>query len=75
MPKILSDPVLLARALDDAQKLYGYDVVTNIFDASLKAGVRQKLASVVERTIPASVLEGPKEPLLVRIGDCLVMAG
>ncbi len=37
VPKMLSDPVLLARALDNAQKLYGYDVVANIFDPTIEA--------------------------------------
>jgi uroporphyrinogen decarboxylase len=36
-PKMLSDPVLLARALHNAQKLYGYDMVVNIFDSTIEA--------------------------------------
>jgi uroporphyrinogen decarboxylase len=35
--KMLSDPSLLARALHNAHKLYGYDVVVNAFDPSLEA--------------------------------------
>lgn len=37
VPKMLTDPALLARALENAQKLYGYDVVINIFDPTLEA--------------------------------------
>jgi uroporphyrinogen decarboxylase len=35
--KMLSDGPLLARALQNAQKLYGYDAVVNIFDPTIEA--------------------------------------
>ena len=35
--RMLSDPSLLARAVQSSQKLYGYDVVINIFDPALEA--------------------------------------
>lgn len=34
---LLNDPSLLARALENAQKLYGYDMVVNIFDTTIEA--------------------------------------
>ena len=37
VPKMLNDPLLLARALENAQKLYGYDMVVNIFDSTIEA--------------------------------------
>ena len=35
--KMLSDPALLARAIQNAQKLYNYDMVINIFDPTIEA--------------------------------------
>jgi uroporphyrinogen decarboxylase len=35
--KMLSDPSLLARALQNAHKLYGYDMGVNIFDPTIEA--------------------------------------
>lgn len=35
--KMLNDPSLLARALENTQRLYGYDIVTNVFDPTLEA--------------------------------------
>jgi len=35
--KMLTDPAQLAKALQNAQKLYGYDAVVNIFDPTLEA--------------------------------------
>jgi len=37
VPKMLSDAVLLTRALENAQKLYGYDMVANILDSTIEA--------------------------------------
>jgi len=37
LQKMLSDPSLLARALQSAQKLYGYDMGINIFDPTIEA--------------------------------------
>jgi uroporphyrinogen decarboxylase len=35
--KMLSDPALLARAVQNAQKLYNYDMVINVFDPTIEA--------------------------------------
>jgi uroporphyrinogen decarboxylase len=37
LQKMLSDPSLLARALQNAHELYGYDIVLNIFDPTIEA--------------------------------------
>jgi len=34
---MLNDPSLLTRALENAQRLYGYDMVVNIFDTTIEA--------------------------------------
>ena len=35
--KMLSDPALLARAVQNAQRLYNYDMVINVFDPTIEA--------------------------------------
>ena len=52
---MLNDPSLLTRALENAQRLYGYDMVANIFDTTIEAeacGCPVKWTSDKELPVP-----------------------
>jgi uroporphyrinogen decarboxylase len=61
---MLSDPSLLARALANAQKLYGYDIVINVFDPTIEAeacGCAVKWTN--DRELPVLEDHRPMDPM------------